>query len=415
MKVLVLNSGSSSIKFDLFDAANLAALASGILERIGQPDGRLVQRLRDPAGRLEESARPASVGGHREGFERVLEALARSAALRGAGDLAGVGHRVVHGGPVFEEPTLVDATVVEAIREATRLAPLHNAANLMGIEAALEAYPGVPQVAVFDTAFHRTMPPRAWRYALPAALCAEHGVRRYGFHGTSHQYVARRAARLLGRPLESLDLITLHLGNGASATAIQAGRSIDTSMGMTPLEGLVMGTRCGDLDPAIPLYLSRKTGMSPETLEQVLKEESGLVGLCGASDVREVVERAGAGDPDSRLALDVYCYRVRKYVGAYLAALGRADALVFTAGVGENSALVRRHCCEGLEGLGIVLDEERNASASREEREIQADGSPVKVLVIPTDEALEIAQRTLECVRGRDRAAPPGGPEERTP
>jgi acetate kinase len=415
MKVLVLNSGSSSIKYDLFDAATWAALASGTLERIGQPDGRLVQRIRGPSGRIEETARPAPVSGHPEGFARVLEALAASGAVRGGGDLAGVGHRVVHGGPVFEEPALVDSTVVEAIREATRLAPLHNAANLMGIEVALETYPGVPQVAVFDTAFHRTMPPRAWHYALPAALCAEHGVRRYGFHGTSHGYVARRAAAMLGKPLQDLDLITLHLGNGASAAAIQAGRSVDTSMGMTPLEGLVMGTRCGDLDPAIPLYLARKTGMPPEALERVLKDESGLAGLCGSSDVREVVARAESGDPDSVLALDVYCYRVKKYIGAYLAVLGRADALVFTAGVGENSAQIRRRCCQGLEGLGIALDEGRNGSASRGEREIQADGSAVKVLVIPTDEALEIAQRTLACVRGRGQPAPPGGHEEEAP
>ncbi len=415
MKVLVLNSGSSSIKYDLFDVATWDAIASGMLERIGAPDGRLVQRTRSPSGRVEEASRPATVADHREGFARVLESLAASAALGRAGDLAGIGHRVVHGGPVFEEPTRVDATVVEAIREATSLAPLHNAANLMGIEEALETFPGVPQVAVFDTAFHRTLPPRAWHYALPAALCAEHGVRRYGFHGTSHHYVARRAAALLGRPLEALDLITLHLGNGASATAIQGGRSVDTSMGMTPLEGLVMGTRCGDLDPAIPLYLARKTGMPPEALERVLKEESGLAGLCGSSDVREVIERAEAGDPDSRLALDVYCYRVKKYVGAYLAVLGRADALVFTAGVGENSALVRWRCCEGLAGLGIAIDEERNSSASREEREIQAKGSAVKVLVVPTNEALEIAQRTLACVGGRGPATPPGRPEERSP
>lgn len=415
MKVLVLNSGSSSIKYDLFDAADWTALASGTLEGVGEPGGRLLQRTRTASGRIEETARSLAVGGHRQGFARVLEALADLSAMPGADELAGIGHRVVHGGPVFEEPTLVDSAVVEAIREATSLAPLHNAANLMGIEVALEKYPGVPQVAVFDTAFHRTMPPRAWHYALPAALCAEHGIRRYGFHGTSHGYVARRAAVLLGKPLEVLDLITLHLGNGASAAAIQGGRSVDTSMGMTPLEGLVMGTRCGDLDPAIPLYLSLKTGMPAVALERVLKEESGLAGLCGSSDVREVIARAEAGDPDSELALDVYCYRVKKYIGAYLAVLGRVDALVFTAGVGENSALVRQRCCEGLSGLGIALHEGRNGSASRGEREIQADGSAVKVLVIPTEEALEIGQRTLACVQSAGRPAPPGGPEERRP
>ncbi len=401
MKILVLNAGSSSIKYQLFDASGWTPLSSGLLERIGEPDGRLVTRSLGASGRVGESTHPATVSGHREALIHVLDVLAASGWMRHRSDLVGIGHRVVHGGEAFDRATLVDAGVVDAIRSLAPLAPLHNPASLAGIEVALEVCPDVPQVAVFDTAFHRTMPPHAYRYALPLALYQEHGVRRYGFHGTSHQYVARRTAAVLGRRPEELNLVTLHLGNGASAAAIRGGRSVETSMGMTPMEGLVMGTRCGDLDASIPLYLSRSTGMTLDGLERLLNEESGLKGLCGSSDMREVLSRVDAGDPDALLALDAYCHRVKKYVGAYLAVLGRTDAVVFTAGVGENSAMVRSRCCQGLAGLGIALDEERNASASREDREIQAEGAAVKVLVVHTDEELEIAQQTLECMEAR--------------
>jgi acetate kinase len=283
---------------------------------------------------------------------------------------------------------------VAAIRALMALAPLHNPANLLGIEVCLELIPTVPQVAVFDTAFHQTMPPHAFRYALPESLYTEHAVRRYGFHGTSHAYVAKRAAQHLGLSLDRLNLITLHLGNGASAAAIQNGRCVDTSMGMTPLEGLVMGTRCGDLDPALGFYIGRATGLDPAAVETLLNKESGLKGLCGANDMREVLKRMDAGDAPARLAFEVYCYRIRKYLGAYCAVLGRVDAIVFTAGVGENAPAVRARACAGLDPLGIRLDTSRNDAASAEIEEIQQKNSVVKLLVIRTNEELEIAEQT---------------------
>ena len=375
-KVLVLNSGSSSIKFELFGMDPLARLAEGLVERIGASD------VRD----------------HREGFERVLRAIAGSGSLRDASELFGIGHRVVHGGEAFRGAVRIDPGVVEAIRSLIPLAPLHNPANLEGIEVALRLAPRVPQVAVFDTAFHQTAPPRAFRYALPREHYTVHRVRRYGFHGTSHAYVARRAAEMAGLPAASLNLVTLHLGNGASAAAIRGGICIDTSMGMTPLEGLVMGTRCGDLDPSVPYYLSRATGRPAQEVERILNEESGLKGLCGAADMRDVRRMEADGDPDAALALEMYAYRVRKYIGAYFAALGRVDAVVFTAGVGENDAGIRARACEGLSPLGISLDEGRNRSGSREARAIHREGAPVRVFVIPTDEELEIARQTVSCL-----------------
>jgi acetate kinase len=291
--------------------------------------------------------------------------------------------------------------VIAAIGEQIQLAPLHNPANIIGIEVARARMPDVPQVAVFDTAFHQTIPPRAYHYALPLDLHREHHLRRYGFHGTSHRYVAGRAAEYLERPLDSINLITLHLGNGASATAIQAGRSVDTSMGLTPLEGLVMGTRGGDLDPAIPFFIARATGRSADQVETLLNTESGLKGICGVNDMRTIARRAADGDQRSQLAMEMYTYRIRKYIGAYSAVLGHVDAIVFTAGIGENSAEIRAGSCRGLSALRIEIDPVRNASAAREAREIQAQGSAVKVLVIPTNEELEIARETLAAIRAR--------------
>ena len=380
MKVLVLNSGSSSIKYALFAAGSLAELRAGAVERIGEPGA-------------------SSVPDHREGFRRVMSDLLDSGAIREPAGLSGIGHRVVHGGERFREPVRVDGGVVDAIRAMIPFAPLHNPANLQGIEVALATCPGVPQVAVFDTAFHQTMPPFAFRYALPRDLYDAHRVRRYGFHGTSHAHVARRAAELLGKPPAALNLITFHLGNGASAAAIREGKSVDTSMGMTPLEGLIMGTRCGDLDPAVPFFLGTVTGKDPVEVLDLLNEESGLKGICGANDMREVHRRTAGGDPSASLAIDMYVYRVRKYIGAYTAVLGRVDALVFTGGIGENDAEVRRRACGGLERLGIALDQGRNDSPSSVPREIQREGMPVKVLVIPTNEELEIALQTLACIR----------------
>ena len=394
-KVLVINSGSSSIKYQLFDMSDKTALARGLLERIGEPVGCLTHHTRRPQGDSTDTTREMPVENHRAGFLVIGEVLKESGALSDSGELYGIGHRVVHGGETFQEPTLIDEKVVAAIGGLAPLAPLHNPANLTGIEVALQFAPHVPQIAVFDTAFHQSIPPRAFRYALPHDLYQDHQVRRYGFHGTSHGYVAKQAARHLGRQLDSLNLITLHLGNGASVTAIAKGKSVDTSMGMTPLEGLIMGTRSGDLDPAIIFYLGRKTGFSPDEIETLLNTHSGLKGICGVNDMREIAQLADKGDAPARLAIEMYCSRIKKYIGAYYTVLGQVDALVFTAGIGENAADIRFRSCAGLSKLGIEVDENKNNLKTSGIREIQSDNSPVSILVIPTDEELEIAEQTV--------------------
>jgi acetate kinase len=401
VQVLVLNSGSSSIKYRLFDA-DLQVLATGLLERIGEPAGLATHRL-TLDGDVREVVDDAPIPDHEVGFARLV------AVLEDAGvgtDIGAIGHRVVHGGDEFTAPTVIDETVMERIRSQVPLAPLHNPANLTGIEVAERLRPELPQVAVFDTAFHQTLEPHAYRYALPEELYRDHGVRRYGFHGTSHAYVARRAAAHLGQPLEDLKLITLHLGNGASATAIDGGRSVETSMGLTPLEGLVMGTRSGDLDPGVIFHLVRQGGWSADEVDTLLNRRSGLKGLCGDNDLRTVAERAAAADADARLALDVYVHRIRKYVGAYTAVLGGLDALIFTAGVGENADLVRAEVCRDLGVLGIELDPDRNAGARAAAApagvaELHAASSPVAVLAVATDEEREIAESTLAAVSRR--------------
>jgi acetate kinase len=393
-RVLVVNTGSSSIKYRLFEMDGALVLAAGLLERIGEAGSTLTHRAEGADPLVVEDR----VADHADGFDRVFRAL--GAAGGPGGELAAIGHRVVHGGDRLTAPTLLDDRAIEAIGEQAPLAPLHNPSNLLGIRIAMDRFPRTPQVAVFDTAFHQTMPPRAWRYALPAELADRLRIRRYGFHGTSHAYVSRKAAELLDRPAGELRLITLHLGNGASVAAVAGGRCVDTSMGLTPLEGLVMGTRSGDLDPAVVFYLHREAGLSVDDIDDLLNKRSGMLGLAGANDMREVERRAAAGDRAAAEALDVYCYRVRKYVGAYAAALGRLDALVFTAGIGENSAGVRAGVCQGLEGLGIVLDRDRNRARSSGPRTVSADGGAVAVLVVPTDEELEIAEQTLAVVRG---------------
>ncbi len=398
MIILVLNSGSSSIKYQLFDMGERKVLASGLLEQIGEPTSRLAHRTCIGRDTMEEFASAEPVADHDEGFQKIVATFEATGPIRDAGELTGIGHRVVHGGAEFQEPTLIDDQVIARIREQSALAPLHNPANLAGIEVALARSPDIPQVAVFDTAFHQTIPPHAYSYALPQEVCAEHQIRRYGFHGTSHIYVAKEAATYLHRPVESLNLISLHLGNGASVTAIEGGRSVDTSMGMSPLEGLIMGTRCGDIDPTIVFYLARKTGWSNDRIESLLNKESGLEGMCGSNDMREVERLAESGDAQARLAIDAYCYRIRKYIGMYTAVLGGVDALLFTAGIGENSFTIRAGCCQGLEPLGVTLDTGRNESPGTGVREIQSEESAVKVLVVPTNEELEIAEETLVCI-----------------
>lgn len=399
MNVFVLNCGSSSIKAQVVDLDTRSPALAGVVDRIGEPVARLTSRTRATTGGWEDSSVETQAADHRAALNLLVETMAGRSDALSAGNFAAIGHRVVHGGERFSQPVRINDAVLDAIRAVAPLAPLHNGVALAGIEFALERWPGVPQVAVFDTAFHQTLPPHAFHYALPLELCQNLGIRRYGFHGTSHRYVARRAAALLGRPLESLRLITLHLGNGASAAAIDRGRCVDTTMGFTPLEGLMMSTRCGDIDPAIVFHLHRATGRSLEELETMLKLQSGLKGICGAGDMRDVQRMAQAGDPRAELALAMFCYRIRKCIGAYFGVLGRADAVVFTGGIGENSAEVRQRAGAGLDEIGIALDDARNEFASTAEREVNRSDSAVRVLVIPTNEELEIAEQTMACLR----------------
>jgi len=394
--VLVINAGSSSLKYSVVDGATGTTQASGLVEGVGGRSGRLTHEAQ---GRSHTE--DLGEVGHAEALDAALEALQQHGPGLREADLRAVGHRLVHGGTRFSDPTLVTDDVLASVQELTPLAPLHNPANLAALEVARRAFPHLPHVAVFDTAFHQTMDPVAHTYALPESWREELGVRRYGFHGTSCAYVSREAARLLGASPEDVNLVVLHLGNGASATAVRAGRSVDTSMGMTPLEGLVMGTRSGDVDPAVFGYLDRERGLTSAEVERALNHDSGLKGLAGDNDLRSVEQQAAAGDADARLALDVYCHRIRKYVGAYYAVLGTVDAVVFTAGVGENSATVRAASLSGLERLGIELDEDRNGDVPRgTAATISTDASDVTVLVVPTDEEAEIARQALVVVAG---------------
>ncbi|GAA3219669.1 acetate/propionate family kinase [Nonomuraea helvata] len=377
--ILVLNTGSSSIKYELVDVTTHERPARGLVERIGEETGRLTHRTGDQPPYVRDRPFP----GHGEGLDAMMDAFAAAGPDL---DPIAVGHRVVHGGTRFTEAVLIDDEVITAIDGLAPLAPLHNPVNLTGIKIARKAFPDVPQVAVFDTAFHRTLPPEAYTYAVPR----EWGVRRFGFHGTSCAYVSRRAAVFLGLDLAELNLIVLHLGNGASATAISGGRSVDTSMGMTPLEGLVMGTRSGDVDPALAGYLARMDGIDAQQMEHALTHHSGLLALTGSRDMREVRAR---DDNEARLALEIYTRRIRKYVGAYYALLGRVDAIVFTGGVGEHDTATRAAALAGLERLGITVDPALNQAAATGERAVSPPGAEVSVLVIPTDEEWEIARQ----------------------
>ena len=393
--VLVINAGSSSLKYSLVDGETGDAPASGSVERIGESSGRLKHRT-SRGEHTDERPFPT----FEEALGAAVDAFEDHGPSLGEFEVLAVGHRVVHGGERFSAPTLVDDKVVAAVEELVPLAPLHNPANLEGIAVARKLFPDLPQVLVFDTAFHHTIPEVAYTYAVPRSWRDEHHIRRYGFHGTSHAYVSREAARLLGRPAELTNTIVLHLGNGASATAVRGGISVDTSMGLTPLEGLVMGTRSGDLDPAVHMHLHRSLGWSLEDIDRALNHESGLKGLAGNNDHREVMRLRADGNQSAALAFDVYNYRVRKYVGAYYAVLGTVDAVVFTAGVGERSPEVRAAVLEGLSRLGIELDPARNQGPICGPTVVSTDGSDVAVLVVPTNEEYEIARQALKAVRG---------------
>ena len=396
MKILVINTGSSSIKYQLFDMSDETVLATGMAERIGSDAGTLSHTTMAADGSrctIEINEKHLD---HARGLARIAALLTdkKNGVIKNIADIAAVGHRVVHGGETFQDPRVLDQAVLDEIEKNTSLAPLHNPANLTGIRVAGTVFPNAPQVAVFDTAFHQTLPKQAYMYALPHALYDTHRLRRYGFHGTSHACVANKAAAFLNTPLDRLNLITLHLGNVASAAAIRNGSSVDTSMGLTPLEGLVMGTRSGDMDPAIPFFLSRHLNMSLDEIDVLFNRKSGLKGLCGDNDMRTVLKKAAGGDEHARLALDVYTYRIKKYIGAYTAVLGRVDVLVFTGGIGENAFSIREHCCRGLSGLGIEIDPVRNKDFAALPRRISPVNTSVAVLVVPTDEELEIARQT---------------------
>ncbi len=391
MKILVLNSGSSSIKFKLFDMKNESVLCSGLIEQIGENEGHLKLGFGQETVKKE-----VTIKDHAHGLKLLQELLIEHNVVKNFDELAGVGHRVVHGGEYFSSAVLVDGEVIKKIEELSPLAPLHNPVNLLGIKAISSEHPSIKQVAVFDTAFHQTLPQKAYIYALPYKYYKDNDVRRYGFHGTSHHYISKEAAKRLGKKEDSASLITIHLGNGASITAIKDGKSIDTSMGLTPLEGLVMGTRCGDLDPAIIFYLSKRLDIGIDELDKILNKKSGLKGICGYNDMREVEQRAKEGDELAKLALEIFCYRVKKYIGAYCVAIGRVDAIVFTGGIGENSSLVREKVCFDLkDSLSIELDLDKNR---KKEQTVSKDGSKIKIFVIPTDEELEIAKQTYDII-----------------
>ena len=391
--VLVVNSGSSSIKYQIIEMESEEVLGKGLVERIGTGSGVVTHT--GPDGEFVSERR---IPDHLSGFRAMTDACHAYGPKLDQIPIVAVGHRVVQGGSRFVAPTVIDSGVVQAIEEISPLAPLHNPPNLLGITAARESFPDLPHVAVFDTAFHQTMPEKAYTYAIDATIGSEYHIRKYGFHGTSHKYVSKLAATYLQMPLADLNTIVLHIGNGVSACAVRGGISIDTSMGMTPLEGLVMGTRSGDIDPGILLHLYRQAGMTVDQLDDMLNRRSGLLGMSGSSDMRDVLESMRHGSEDAELALDVYCYRLRSYVGSYYAQLGKVDAIVFTAGVGENAPEVRARALSGLEHLGIRLDEDRNRSTHRGVRSISSDDSPVAVLVIPTNEELEIARQTLNAI-----------------
>ncbi|MGZ9584088.1 acetate kinase [Paenibacillus marinisediminis] len=397
MKVLVINAGSSSLKYQLYDMTDESVLAAGRVERIGMDSSILVHEPHH----TEEVTEVSEILEHTTAVRKVLDKLidANVGVIKSISEIDAVGHRIVQGGDLFKQSVIVDAKVKAGITELFDLAPLHNPAHMMGIRAVESNMPNVPQVVVFDTAFHQTMPEKAFMYAIPKVLYKKHKVRRYGFHGTSHDYVSKMAAETIGRPVEELKIITCHIGNGASLTAVEGGKSIDTSMGMTPLEGLMMGTRSGDLDPAVVPFVMMKEDLTVNEVNSMLNKHSGLLAISGSSsDMREITDGMAEGEPNATLAFEMYVYRLRKYIGSYVAAMDGVDVIVFTAGVGENSVVIRQHTCEKLKFLGVEIDPELNKIRSKQPRRISTPNSKVEVLVVPTNEELMIARDTYRLV-----------------
>jgi acetate kinase len=392
-KILVINTGSSSLKYQLIDMKNETVLAKGLCDRVGVGNSFIkhTKTGNDPV------IFDVEMKNHKEAIKEVMEILTdeKTGVISSMSEISAVGHRVVHGGEKFHDSAIIDEKVMEAIRECIDLAPLHNPPNITGIEACRHIMPGTPMVAVFDTAFHQTLPKYAFIYALPYEMYEKHGIRKYGFHGTSHRYVSRRAAVMLGRPYEELKLISCHLGNGASICAVENGKSVETSMGFTPLDGLAMGTRSGTVDPAVVKFLMENEKMNPKEIDNYLNKKSGVLGISGvSSDFRDIESAMDEGNERAKLAIDVFCYRVKKYIGEYAAVMNGVDAVIFTAGIGENNAIVREKSTRGLDYLGLEIDTEKN-NIRGVERDISADGAKVKALVIPTNEELEIARETL--------------------
>jgi acetate kinase len=397
MNILVINCGSSSVKYQFFDMDKKAAVAKGLVSRIGMSGAVLTHKPLDG----EEIKISGEILDHIVAIQYVIDTLLspEHGVIKSKSEIHAVGHRVVHGGESFSESALITDEIAREIRNLIELAPLHNPHNLTGINACMKNLPDIPQVAVFDTAFHHRMPSKAYIYGLPYIMYKKYGIRRYGFHGPSHQYVSERAAAMVGKPITDLKIITCHLGNGASASAVDHGISVDTSMGFTPLEGLLMGTRSGDLDPAVILHIMGREELSLHEATALLNKHSGLNGISGiSSDMREINKSADSGDKHATLARDIYCYRLKKYIGAYTAAMGGLDALVFTAGIGENSPVIRQMTCDGLQYSGIEINQDKNEKAMGVETDISSSKSKVKVLVIPTNEELVIARDTLNIV-----------------
>jgi acetate kinase len=400
MHILIVNAGSSSVKFTLFGREDLQVVTEGLVERIGLSR----TKVHYMSNNSERITRVTQVAETHEAVKLFTDLLMDKACgvIQSKAEIIAIGHRVVHGGEQVKDASLVDDQLKGIIRECFDLAPLHNPPNLKGIEACQEIFPSAAQVAVFDTAFHATLPRQAFLYGLPYEYYREHNIRRYGFHGASHRYVSRKAAELLGEPVSALKMVTCHLGNGCSMAAVDQGRSIDTSMGLTPLEGLIMGSRCGDIDPSIPLYLMRRYNMSTNQVEALLNRQSGLLGLVGiaSSDMRDIESAIAAGNHQAATAVEVLAYRVKKYIGAYTFAMGGLDAIVFTAGIGENSSMIREKICQGLEQMGIEIDPALNSANGGECRPIHSDHSKINILVVPTNEEKEIALQTIGVLAG---------------
>ncbi len=398
MKILILNSGSSSIKYQLFEKPDDAVLSSGVVEKIGEEMGHVKHKQFVHGDQPNQIEINEKIADHESGLRQIVEMLMdpEKGAIGTADEIAAVGHRVVHGGDKFSHPILVGQETMKILHQLSYLAPLHNPHNLKGIEVATSIFPNARQVAVFDTSFHQTMPEHAYRFSIPNSFYQKHGLRAFGFHGTSHNYVTREAAKYLRIDQDHFNAITIHLGNGCSISAIRNGKCVDTSMGLTPLGGLIMGTRSGDIDPSLILFLAQNLSLTIDEIDNILNKQSGLKGLTGDNDLRNILKRYDSGDPEAMLAVEMYIYRIRKYVGAYAAILGRLDALIFTAGVGENSPFIRHKVCENLQILGVEIDKDLNNKNTSDIKEIQKTGSNVKLLVVPTNEELQIANEAYK-------------------